>query len=208
MRRRVSSAGFSTRSHDPAVLSRLLLIHALPYFAYDVIEVPHPFSIWKRVLHVAHRAGFTKNEAGVIVFLAAALLAGGAIDMLRGSEADPQRMDASDDIRVALEAQDSVFAARSASPEAAPSISDSAAATLPTDAARPRGPEPLSARIDINRASETDLTRLPGIGPATAKKIAAYRSEHGRFRSIEDVMRVKSIGPKKFEKIRQFISVE
>ncbi len=174
-----------------------------------MIEVPNPSTIWKRVLHAAHRAGFTQNEAGVIVFLAAALLAGGVIQTLRSSEADTSHRSAGRDVRTALAAQDSVFAARSTQPAAEPSSNSGSDTTpLSSDAAGMQGSTQPSARIDINRAAEIDLQRLPGIGPATAGKIVAYRGEHGPFERIEDVMRVKSIGPKKFEKIRQFIKVE
>ena len=52
-----------------------------------------------------------------------------------------------------------------------------------------------SAPIDINRATLDDLITLPGIGPALAQRIIDYRSEHGPFRSVEELERVSGIGP-------------
>ena len=48
--------------------------------------------------------------------------------------------------------------------------------------------------INVNTASVDELVLLPGIGPATAKRIVEYREEHGPFRRIEDLMNVRGIG--------------
>jgi len=53
------------------------------------------------------------------------------------------------------------------------------------------------AAVDINTASEAELDKLKGIGPAKAKAIAAERKKNGPFKSLDDVAaRVKGIGPK------------
>ena len=62
--------------------------------------------------------------------------------------------------------------------------------------------------MNINTASESELETLPGIGPATAKKIIADREEQGPFASVEDLMRVTGIGEKKYEAMSEFIYVE
>ena len=49
-------------------------------------------------------------------------------------------------------------------------------------------------RININRADESDLDRLPGIGPALARRIVADRDAHGPYRSLDDLARVSGIG--------------
>lgn len=61
--------------------------------------------------------------------------------------------------------------------------------------------------IDVNLASAGDLTLLDGIGPALSKRIVEHRERRGPFSSIEDLRDVKGIGPKKFEKIREYIAV-
>ncbi|TYS68810.1 hypothetical protein FZC76_07675 [Sutcliffiella horikoshii] len=61
--------------------------------------------------------------------------------------------------------------------------------------------------VNINRASEEELTNLTGIGPAKAKAIVDYRKENGLFKSKEDIMQVTGIGQKSFEKLRNEITV-
>lgn len=56
--------------------------------------------------------------------------------------------------------------------------------------------------IDPNRASEAELDRLPGVGPATAREIVAERVRGGGFRSPDELLRVKGIGEKTLERFR------
>ena len=63
-------------------------------------------------------------------------------------------------------------------------------------------------RIDINTADVRTLTYLPGIGRETALRIVEYRSEKGRFPSIEELINVHGIGPKKLEKIKKYVTIE
>ncbi len=58
--------------------------------------------------------------------------------------------------------------------------------------------------ISLNGATSEQLQTLPGIGPSTADKIIAYRSETP-FTSLEDLMNVKGIGEKTFEKLKDRI---
>ncbi len=64
------------------------------------------------------------------------------------------------------------------------------------------------ATINVNTATAQELQSLPRIGSVTAARIVAYRTEHGEFRSLEDLIKVKGIGAKTLEKIRELISVE
>ncbi len=63
-------------------------------------------------------------------------------------------------------------------------------------------------KININLAYTADLQRLPGIGEVMADRIIEYREQYGNFKRIEDIMLVKGIGIKKFEKVRDLITVE
>lgn len=60
--------------------------------------------------------------------------------------------------------------------------------------------------ININTAEASELEQLPGVGPATAAKIIAYRKDNG-FSTIEDIMKVKGIGPAKFAKMKDRLGV-
>lgn len=61
--------------------------------------------------------------------------------------------------------------------------------------------------LNLNSASLSQLQLLPGIGPKMAQRIVDYRKAQGSFSSPEQVMDVKGIGPKKFEKLKAFLKV-
>ena len=65
--------------------------------------------------------------------------------------------------------------------------------------------EPAPGSISLNSASETEFQKLPGVGPATAKKIVEYRNAHGSFASVDELLAVKGIGPKKLAAMRKFL---
>ena len=65
----------------------------------------------------------------------------------------------------------------------------------------------LEGPLNLNTASVDQLDLLPGIGPATADKIVRYREKHA-FRSIRQLMRVDGIGPKSFERVQPYLTVE
>lgn len=70
--------------------------------------------------------------------------------------------------------------------------------------------EPESAAtfpLDINTCSESELTALPGIGEKTARRIAEYREASGGFSSVDELMNVYGIGEKKFEAIKEYVTV-
>ncbi len=60
-------------------------------------------------------------------------------------------------------------------------------------------------KVSLNQASATELTEISGIGVKTAETIVQYRKEHGPFRDLRELLQVKGIGEKKFEKIRPFL---
>lgn len=59
--------------------------------------------------------------------------------------------------------------------------------------------------IDLNKATKSDLEKLPRVGPKTAQLILNYRQTNGRFKSNKELMEVKGIGPKTFQKIQPYL---
>jgi comEA protein len=110
---------------------------------------------------------FTREERGVVVFLAVSLTVGSLVMAAR--RVDP-----------AL-----VSAERPAPPQ-----------PLAGAPATPAGP------VDVNAATAEELTALPGIGPARAAAIVALREERGGFRSLDELLDVKGIGPKTLARLR------
>jgi competence protein ComEA len=77
---------------------------------------------------------------------------------------------------------------------------------------RPHGrikelPRPMPSALDVNRATEDDFERLPGIGPVLARRIVEYRETRGTFQDVEQLRYIKGIGKKTFERIRDLIAV-
>jgi competence protein ComEA len=66
---------------------------------------------------------------------------------------------------------------------------------------------PSGGVVDLNAADATALETLPGIGPALAQRILAWREEHGGFRSVEDLLEVSGIGDGRFAELRDRVRV-
>ncbi len=72
----------------------------------------------------------------------------------------------------------------------------------------PEAPGLLEGEVlNLNTASQTELTRLPGIGETKAAAIVAWRQEHGSFQTVEDLMAVDGIGEKTLENLRPYVTV-
>jgi competence protein ComEA len=121
--------------------------------------------------------------------------------------------------------QDAIAAAGGATVEADISLINLAAPLLPNsrvyvpftgeeDLAKlgPYGPAsastvPAAEQIDLNTATAQDFERLPGIGPAMAAEIVRYRASIGRFSALEQLIDVRGIGPKTFQKLRPYVKL-
>ncbi|MGB8493268.1 MAG: helix-hairpin-helix domain-containing protein [Candidatus Acidiferrum sp.] len=61
--------------------------------------------------------------------------------------------------------------------------------------------------VNLNSASAAELQQVPGIGPSTAEKILQMRKSYGAFKSVDDLLAIKGIGPKRLEKMRKYLTV-
>jgi competence protein ComEA len=75
-----------------------------------------------------------------------------------------------------------------------------------TGAPRPPGATPTSP-LDLNTATLAQLDALPGVGPVLAERIIAWRNEHSRFTSTDELQEVPGVGPKKFESLKPHVRV-
>lgn len=62
-------------------------------------------------------------------------------------------------------------------------------------------------KININTASLGELQKLPRIGPQIAQRILDYRKENGNFKRVEDILKVRGVGEKMFEQLKDLITV-
>lgn len=90
------------------------------------------------------------------------------------------------------------------SPEDSSRVASPAAQPVSTPAVRR---PPGNAALDLNEAGAAELEALPGLGPARAAAIVAYRVRHGPFGAIEDLTAVPGIGPVLLKQLRPYLRV-
>lgn len=66
----------------------------------------------------------------------------------------------------------------------------------------------FSIPLDINKATAQDFEAIHGIGPKLANEIVITRTQLGRFKEINDLKKVKGIGDKKLEKMKEFLTIK
>ena len=67
------------------------------------------------------------------------------------------------------------------------------------------GPPGIADKVDLNTATLASLDTLPGVGPVTAQRIVDWRTQHGRFDSVEQLREIDGIGPSRFAKLKDLV---
>ena len=67
--------------------------------------------------------------------------------------------------------------------------------------------KPPAKPVNLNTATSEELQPVPGIGPATADKILQVRKSYGAFKSVDDLLAIRGLGPKWLEKMRKYLIV-
>jgi len=67
--------------------------------------------------------------------------------------------------------------------------------------------KPPAKPVNLNTATSEELQPVPGIGPATADKILQMRKSYGAFKSVDDLLATRGLGPKRLEKMRKYLIV-
>lgn len=166
---------------------------------------------------IAAAGGFAEDASADVLNLAAALEDGQKIYVPKKGEAEAARSisDQNDDAVGDEDASAGGSGAAGGSAGAVGGSGRSARSHAPS--ARSRKTSKSGSRsnkkslpahsVSLNRANVQELSSLPGIGEATAKRIIADRRAHGRFKKVEDLCRVKGIGKKKLASIKRYLRV-
>jgi competence protein ComEA len=115
---------------------------------------------------------------------------------------------AAPDSNSAGDAAPSPSAVISSEPDDASTVSSPASET--SGAAKASGASEMPSdglKININTATLTELDSLPGVGPVIAGNIISYRQAHGGFKTPEELLDVDGIGQKKFDALKDYITV-
>lgn len=130
---------------------------------------------------------------GAVLFLTAVFLAFSAGWLARGAlDAPPVRVEVERSsaavVTIPTAAQEQEV------PSTAPTVGTEAPSAAPTAEPEEEAPETASGKININTATAEELETLPGIGEKRAQAIVEDRQNHGPFRTVEELTRVKGIG--------------
>lgn len=65
-----------------------------------------------------------------------------------------------------------------------------------------------AVELDLNLATQKDFESLPGLGPSLAKEIVQYRLKNGKFKKPEEFLKVKGMGPVRYETFRSYFLID
>jgi len=96
------------------------------------------------------------------------------------------------------------------SPKVAPAPARPApVAPADDDTPRPRGGgKTVTGKLNLNTATAEQLQLLPGVGPAKAERVVAWRGKHGEFKRVADLRKVKGFGYKSLKKLEPYLDIK
>jgi len=163
----------------------------------------------KRFLHAIQTAtGATQGEVIVVVTLLVAALAGNLLQRLpAGNPSTSTVILSAEELRALIDERQDVARRSPDDLEQQPrQTTDEPRVSRQAPSSTSMRPTPRQpAMVNLNTASKTRLMTLPGVGEATADRILQHRTR-SPFSRPEDLMLVKGIGEKRFERIRPFVS--
>jgi len=138
----------------------------------------------------------SKDEKRLVLFLCFFLLAGAILNLARAVFPDMAEL-----MGFASEKEEIIFKNMS------PADSVELAAFIERSRAGVER-EPAEFPLDLNTARAQELQLLPGIGAVKAAQILEFRDSLGGFTNVDELVKVKGIGPKTLEKLRPYVEVE
>ena len=139
---------------------------------------------------------FTEREKHVILFLVCTLILGYGVRLYQGSHLY-------DDFKPVTLIEKETFEKKAT---LAYDISKREGLNS-SDSSTEKDYKPQTEIININTAEKQNLVKLPKIGIVTAERIIRFRDDYGPFKSFDDLLKVKGIGPKTLEKLKPQITL-
>ena len=146
---------------------------------------------------------FTSQEKTVFRFLIGTMLAGLIVGAIRHNYFDNKRYNIVTHERKASFLRDSQLPLDTD----AASVLQEIVADGQEEALREGSIKKKIEIINVNTAKKDELIFLPNVGPVTAERIIRFREDFGVFKSIDDLTRVKGIGPKTLDKLRKYVTI-
>lgn len=150
------------------------------------VTPPGGEEVWVEVAGSVRKRGIYRLEKGASVLAAVQKAGGTAGKTVLEPESAARRIDGN--LRIGIEEKE-----RSARAHLSP--------------LEPAKMKALSIRVNVNTAGPEELGILPGIGPHLARAIVDFREARGEFLALEDLLKVRGLGPKKFAAIRSRLTL-
>ena len=142
----------------------------------------------------------TKQEKWVFVFLCTTLVSGYLIQYMKQRNMD-------DPLHIISKTEKEEFKQAALHAYSSQGIQDNETPNIAAGDATEKNIKDGEELVNINTAVKQELMALPKIGPVTAERIIRFRDDFGPFQSIDDLAKIKGIGPKTLEPLKTRIII-